>query len=490
MYFIKQKHDIFANGYCLNCKSWGIPESKADDSVSPDMDNTNAVTPESELSANLPVADRHSEPGYSHVIALVQPSETQTVPIGDDGGTQGGNPPQEVSDDGVIVFNRSLGHFGTKKELMDYFIDKTKSAEDYVQHLEVRFQHSFPKYAYSKIVSAVRTCKSSIKRKLKGSHGHRERVAQLFAPFEIHIPAEPTPVTDDTGTRRSGRPAVSFQEAGYSGKRARISAAVKQAESLPPDKVIIGILRRSDIPNKDELIKINKYCVKSPSKSLMASKALERPNQTPCSTEEALGLILDEGFSKRQYLRLREDARVRGYDLYPPYDRVAEAKKSLRPPEASITVTETCASVTLQALLDHTCSRILEMQNEILEQILQLSDADFTVFCSWGFDGSSGQVNYKQRYYGDSQGPHGDSWLFATTCIPLQISQTESGRVLWRNPTPQSVRFCRPVDLEFIKESTNVIEAKRHKYQEQIDALEPFILSRNGKLVRLNGHGH
>jgi len=32
-----------------------------------------------------------------------------------------------------------------------------------------------------------------------------------------------------------------------------------------------------------------------------------------------------------------------------------------------------------------------------------------------------------------------------------------AGNVLWNNRTPQSIRFCRPLNLEFLKESKDVI---------------------------------
>lgn len=113
-------------------------------------------------------------------------------------------------------------------------------------------------------------------------------------------------------------------------------------------------------------------------------------------------------------------------------------------------------SCELQALLHHTASRIVNVQQEVIiqsAQNLKIPNIEAVLIVSWGFDGSTGFSAYKQRF-SNSNAENGkknsDSSLFATTCIPLRLI-TSTGIILSNNPTTQSVRFCRPISLQWIK---------------------------------------
>ncbi|GBM98099.1 Zinc finger protein 233 [Araneus ventricosus] len=75
---------------------------------------------------------------------------------------------------------------------------------------------------------------------------------------------------------------------------------------------------------------------------------------------KALVLMVDNGLSTRQYLRIREQAENLNCKLYPLYHKVKEAKQLCYP--HSISVTETSAEITLQTLADHTASRICHIE--------------------------------------------------------------------------------------------------------------------------------
>jgi len=88
---------------------------------------------------------------------------------------------------------------------------------------------------------------------------------------------------------------------------------------------------------------------------------------------------------------------------------------------------------------------------------------------SYGFDGSTGQANYYQAYTND-QSQDADSSLFATTVMPLCLIDSSSN-ILWNNQTSQSIRFCRPLKLEFLKESIKVIKDENKRMESEIRAL-------------------
>jgi len=86
----------------------------------------------------------------------------------------------------------------------------------------------------------------------------------------------------------------------------------------------------------------------------------------------------------------------------------------------------------------------------------------------YGFDGSSGQSNYKQGY--SSEQPFtADSSTFATTVTPLIDA---SSIILWNNKTPQSIRFCRPLKLAFMKDTKESILNENEYLKSQIDKLQ------------------
>lgn len=174
--------------------------------------------------------------------------------------------------------------------------------------------------------------------------------------------------------------------------------------------------------------------------------------------------MLENSFTKQQYNNIRELNKTQ----YPSYNKVREAKSNCRP--QGITVTETVAQVPLKDLLDHTVCRIILLREEIFKQFPKISNVK--LIASYGFDGSTGQSMYKQKFcVNESQSF--DQSLFATTVIPLKLVG-DFGTVLWLNRTPQSVRFCRPLKLEFVKETKEHILTEKNDLDNQIQKLVPM----------------
>lgn len=108
----------------------------------------------------------------------------------------------------------------------------------------------------------------------------------------------------------------------------------------------------------------------------------------------------------------------------------------------------------------------------------------------WGFGGSSGQSQYKQN--ASSGLEVSDHNLFATWLVPSQlrnVSPNGNISVLWSNPRPSSVRYCRPLRLQFLKETAAVINTEHEYVTSQISQLsplklkEPFEITVNFKMV-------
>lgn len=88
------------------------------------------------------------------------------------------------------------------------------------------------------------------------------------------------------------------------------------------------------------------------------------------------------------------------------------------------------------------------------------------LYTKWGFDGSSGHSTYKQGFHGVEAS---DSACSITSIVPLRL--TSGTKIIWQNPRPGSKRYCRPVKIEFIKESTTVSKAEKARVDNEMESL-------------------
>jgi hypothetical protein len=78
------------------------------------------------------------------------------------------------------------------------------------------------------------------------------------------------------------------------------------------------------------------------------------------SDEEAISLLVEAQLSKHQYNTIRLQAKTKGCNIYPSYNKVRAAKERCYPD--SLIVTEDECEVKLQQLLDNTAKRLLLAQ--------------------------------------------------------------------------------------------------------------------------------
>lgn len=175
-----------------------------------------------------------------------------------------------------------------------------------------------------------------------------------------------------------------------------------------------------------------------------------------------------------------------GADIFPAYEHVRASKELCRPSKNFINITETNVKVCLQAFLNHTAKRIIDLQSDVILHYYQKnqskSEIEAVLICFWGFDGSTGHSSYKQQYQSTSENVN-DEHLFATTLIPLRLT-TGNNEILWNNRASQSTRFCRPIRLQYVKESKHVIQIEKERVDNEINNLESFevILNDNIKI--------
>ncbi|CAH0400138.1 unnamed protein product [Chilo suppressalis] len=168
------------------------------------------------------------------------------------------------------------------------------------------------------------------------------------------------------------------------------------------------------------------------------------------------------GLTQAQY----EVVRDTNPGFYPCYSILKKLKKECYPEIHSIT--ETCAEVRVQSLMDHTIKRLLlHLGEEVLEQLTESEKQSFLLISKWGCDGSQ-QIQYKMKFANETDS---DANIFQSSVVPLQLVYGTERKIIWQNPTPSSPRYCRPIRIRFVKENTDVTNEEIEYVENQIKEL-------------------
>jgi len=242
-----------------------------------------------------------------------------------------------------------------------------------------------------------------------------------------------------------GRPKLEFEEASERTKRRRVGQLIKIDESA------VSSLRNDD----------------------------RNQNFLPADPMEVISLLMETSMTKHQYLLIRNFVNSKiSFEFFPSYQRLLSLKK-IRYPDG-IYIDESRAEVELQSLLDNTASSIIELQNNIIETMPENIVTNLTLIGKWGFDGSTGHSEYKQKF---SNGDLDDRSLFVTSYVPLQLVTQIDNTIIWKNPRPSSTRYCRPIRFQFKKETAKVSKDEAEYFDAKIKQLKPKELSVSNKKV-------
>lgn len=161
---------------------------------------------------------------------------------------------------------------------------------------------------------------------------------------------------------------------------------------------------------------MKELCLSSPKRGTSIKKArkcLESPKKVALSEDQALAMMIDANLSTHQYNVIRDRVKEINKKMYPPYYKVKGAKLLCYP--SDINVTETCAEIKLQSLLDHTITRLCKAQEEVLKSVTDLSG--LAIIVKWCCDGAE-QVRYKQKF---TEEQSNDESLFSISMVPIQL---------------------------------------------------------------------
>lgn len=112
-------------------------------------------------------------------------------------------------------------------------------------------------------------------------------------------------------------------------------------------------------------------------------------------------MINEAKLTKHQYLLINEFINSKKNPVLPLYKKVLEAKKRCYPTEQEIS--ESSAEFELQSLLDHSATRIMDLQREVLSSLPYETLGDVFLLGKWGFDGFTGHSEYKQSFTDNPQ---------------------------------------------------------------------------------------
>ncbi|KAK4878140.1 hypothetical protein RN001_010646 [Aquatica leii] len=215
----------------------------------------------------------------------------------------------------------------------------------------------------------------------------------------------------------------------------------------------------------------------TPKRAFKIKKAFHSPAKSiiPYTPEEALALYIDGHCTKNSYMLMQSGAKLRNANIYPSYDTLKIAKQSCYSNKDSITITDMSAEVRLQILVDHTVRRLIEAHKDVVNHIIATSQ-DFSIIYKWGCDGSANHSTYKQQLT--------SQYLFAVCIVPLQLKAGKA--IIWQNPRPSSVRYCRPIKIVFNKETTEIFNKEINIIEKQIKEILPTKLKINNKDIHVN----
>lgn len=203
----------------------------------------------------------------------------------------------------------------------------------------------------------------------------------------------------------------------------------------------------------------------------------------PARIEECAALFLDTDSNVYQWKAFSEFK----CNKMPCYETLLEEGiKPCCPEDQHLHVDDTKVKMDLQALVNHTAKRIVKIKEkeivEYLDSTGKLTE-NLILLSSWGLDGSSA---YSQYYHSTSDPDNTD--ILATVTTPLRLSAaSEPSKIHWRNLMPQSIRFCRPIEFEFIRDTNEVRLEKKREMEAEMRNLEPVKVDLpNGKFVSID----
>lgn len=299
--------------------------------------------------------------------------------------------------------------------------------------------------------------------------------------FQMYEHEQPTERKESA--RGRGRPELPFLESSERSKRKKTQEIRKRTPLHELTYATQMSLRSSGQTEAAKLIK--EVTETTPTRAKKFRKAMNIYNKTKLmSGEEALALYVEAKLTQHQYNLIRAQDKER----FPSYKVLQITKKGCYPNVDNRKITATSAEVSMQDLLDHTAERVIEVQKDVISTLPKELLKDMHLISKWGFDGSSGHSSYKQRF---SDPNLDDSSVFISSLVPLRmltnsnLNYHDPKAVIWQNPRPSSTRFCRPIKINFTKETTEHSMAEKNRIDCELSNLKPTSINFGDEILQI-----
>lgn len=371
----------------------------------------------------------------------------------------------------VVILGSSIREILTRKDLYD--IMKNCSENSFVKKMDfmenyILSDRTFPDEEKKNFKHKLSYIKSEFKKRWFASHKVESSFLKKnhnWLQNTIEIPCKKI---------RTGRPTKPFVQLSERSKRRKTQHLRERFQVTEVTYASQMMLRDS---GNVEGSKVVKDITSSPTRGAKYRLALDgmrrRDSQEiiRLSPNQALSIFVEASLTRKQYEIIRTGAKK----VYPCYSVIQEAKKQAYPVSESYHVTATCAEIQLQALLNHTSERLTTYLEEILGNFPYDDINSLELIYKWGCDGSQ-QVQFKQKFENSNDS---DANIFQSSLVPLQlISRKNKDLIVWKNPTPSSPRYCRPIRIRFIRETSDVTNEEIGYINSQIQTLQETRISR------------
>ena len=75
------------------------------------------------------------------------------------------------------------------------------------------------------------------------------------------------------------------------------------------------------------------------------------------------------------------------------------------------------------------------------------------------------------------------SYIFVSSLVPIQLGSTNNrNKIYWQNPRPNSVRYCTPIRMRFVKKTDAKIKDEFGLIDRQIKCLLPSSVKINSQI--------
>lgn len=201
----------------------------------------------------------------------------------------------------------------------------------------------------------------------------------------------------------------------------------------------------------------------------------------------ALEFYTGSDLDQKQYEGVLELFESLAPGAFMPFFKLQALLQLLGPPEEFIDTWGEYIRCELQALMQHTAERLVEMNAEEIEMFLdgrKVDTVELTLFSTWSFDRA---VEF-DRYKSSAWGYLSDSEISTYTVTPIRmIMNDDSDQILWINPMPQSLRFCRPVWMIRGFKDINTVQETTPEIHKELANLKRIRVSLpDGKMIHVN----